>query len=511
MYYQSKFAAALCTAGLIFSISHTAQAELQNPPSLPDAQILEQAPTIGFGNTIKMDLPGEGAMEFDVLSRRRQGPGYLIKAQPRTPSPKSPTGSETVILYQADSGAVTGRFSVNGRVFDLRRTVAGQHLIQPVKSNSIEDATDEPEYPFTAYQPKGWEIQLTTPLRVLVAYDTAVLNHFPNWQAVRDWLYVATEYTNDAYANSGVDIKLEFAHLMPVTDAPSNSDQLFFHAMHAGSGTLDAIPQMRDKHRADLVMIMRGYWGIPGLADRIEATENEAAAYINVKYMDEGVDMIRTFAHEIGHLLGGQHNPENAGSSGADYAYGYKRDTAFNPFQTIMSYGDLPEIPYFSTPLRTYGGSSVGGKFTNNARRFNELRWYVGGFRSGDGASYTTLTLDQLSGHFSGAAWDEDYFRVYVPPSNLARKLRIQLQPGWLANGHAFVLVRDDVKPTYTLYDCIAAVAGLNQICEIPNPSSGYHRIMVGSLTGYTNARIKASIVPLGFGFVPTSGESGND
>lgn len=73
-----------------------------------------------------------------------------------------------------------------------------------------------------------------------------------------------------------------------------------------------------------------------------------------------------TFAHELGHLLGGKHDrltqPQRALSPAYDYAHGYL--TPDRSYVTIMGYEyeaeGIRRIPYFSNPDKSYAGQPLG-------------------------------------------------------------------------------------------------------------------------------------------------------
>ena len=93
------------------------------------------------------------------------------------------------------------------------------------------------------------------------------------------------------------------------------------------------------------------------------------------------------FAHEVGHNLGLNHDPANAGSEASSFpwAYGHFVDLRF---RTIMSYRNectnqqCPRVPYFSHPGKHYGGLPMGIPGERNNSRVLNVTGNVGaGFR----------------------------------------------------------------------------------------------------------------------------------
>ena len=99
-----------------------------------------------------------------------------------------------------------------------------------------------------------------------------------------------------------------------------------------------------------------------------------------------------SYAHELGHNEGLQHDPANAGSAGAfPYAYGYQDPSGL--FRTVMSYGGATRIPYFSSPNVYYNGVRTGLSSQDNARALGGTVSTVANFvNPTTGATTTTCT-----------------------------------------------------------------------------------------------------------------------
>ncbi|HJQ39695.1 MAG TPA: M12 family metallo-peptidase [Thermoanaerobaculia bacterium] len=78
------------------------------------------------------------------------------------------------------------------------------------------------------------------------------------------------------------------------------------------------------------------------------------------------------FAHEIGHVFGMRHNPENSpGTTAIPYAYGYHND--LGEFNDIMSsYHNFRTVPLFSTTSVLWKGMAIGAPDADNARLLGE-------------------------------------------------------------------------------------------------------------------------------------------
>ena len=91
-----------------------------------------------------------------------------------------------------------------------------------------------------------------------------------------------------------------------------------------------------------------------------------------------------SYAHELGHNMGLQHDPNNASSSPAyPYAYGYQHPAG--AFRTVMAYpcptGACPRLMYFANPSVSYSGMPTGTASQNTALALNNTASTVANFR----------------------------------------------------------------------------------------------------------------------------------
>lgn len=110
-----------------------------------------------------------------------------------------------------------------------------------------------------------------------------------------------------------------------------------------------------------------------------------------------------SFAHEVGHLFGMNHNIEapNPASVLFPYAYGYRFQAQDGYFRTIMAYDYAPEgglsakrIARFSNPLINFAGTSVGlADSANNAAVIAATSQTIANYRPSIGTQAGILPL----------------------------------------------------------------------------------------------------------------------
>ena len=159
-----------------------------------------------------------------------------------------------------------------------------------------------------------------------------------------------------------------------------------------GDGYLDEVLTLRNTYRADIVSLWTESSDMCGLGYIMNPVSLSFAPYSMNVVKRSCVAGYYSFAHEMGHNMGAQHDRGNADSPGAySYSYGYQEPTG--RFRTIMAYdcpSTCPRVQGFSTPLYTVGGIPIGvagGNFSaaDNARTLNETASTVATFVSSTG------------------------------------------------------------------------------------------------------------------------------
>ena len=189
---------------------------------------------------------------------------------------------------------------------------------------------------------------------------------------------------NTYYVNSKIAIKLRRVATINVNHAaasdPAAPDDATLDAVTGATGVFANVPLLRDLYGADMVMLMRGgkgsgASGIAWIGGYATSPMSASSQYMYAVAGDLPGISPTLLAHELGHNMGNNHDPANAGTStpgATSYGYGWTRcgtgatagcpaTAGFNSvgtggFGTIMSYW-RPTLARFSNPNDTCSGN----------------------------------------------------------------------------------------------------------------------------------------------------------
>ena len=241
---------------------------------------------------------------------------------------------------------------------------------------------------------------------VLVVYSANARRVAGNVDARIELLVVDT---HQAYRNSGITTRLRVVHSYEtpstvVSDSDSSNKRQDLHRLRIrGDGYFDEVFAKREQYAADVVILLHGqqpgYCG-GGIAFLLDHSPGDAELAFGVSGIGARVVCRQhdgdTFAHEIGHIQGASHNPEESGAlDNPPYPYGHGFCNATRNWRTVMAYNTgsrcQPRLLYFSNPNVLYQGTALGDAIRRNvARVINETAIHVANFRQSDSRSTTT-------------------------------------------------------------------------------------------------------------------------
>jgi len=221
-------------------------------------------------------------------------------------------------------------------------------------------------------------------VRVLIAFSPDVKQRFN----LASFAASAISSANNAYANSQIaPMQMELAGFIDMKELPPVRDSASLLRMITCShdGFWDEAHILRNHTAADVVACIVDMTGSCGRAYLSPTNPNRLFSVTDPDCAIGGL----TFAHEVGHNFGAAHDPDNAGSSYASYAYGHRWTGTGGTFRSVMAYSPGTRVPYFSNPNVLYAGQPTGiANQRDNARLHNTTAPILANARSGPGAAF---------------------------------------------------------------------------------------------------------------------------
>lgn len=264
---------------------------------------------------------------------------------------------------------------------------------------------------------------------IMVVYTPQSASASGNIQSL---INASIQSTNETLQNSGINASVNLVHSAQVNYTETGNMVTDLNRLHGtNDGYMDVVHSWRDQYGADIVVLLTATGQYCGIAYWIEVPSSDAFA---ISRNDCSVGNY-TFAHEIGHLIGGRHDNDPASSPRA-YAHGYVYSPAY--WRTVMAVvqSGINRIPYWSNPNKTYGGVAMGtSNWNDNARVWNERAATVANFKS-PAPPAPTVTISGPSNMFQGTS---DTFTANVsggtPPYNYQWYYRHETNWNWTATG----------------------------------------------------------------------------
>ncbi len=274
-----------------------------------------------------------------------------------------PLGDGLHAIIQVDPEKLPGCIVEEEKNLDIKKDGPQKSL------NSLESSTTPADLPKLLANPQ---------IDILVAYTTAVANA-SNENAVINGAIDATTLT---FTNSSVPAIVNKVHQVQVSynEGPGSfSTHLSQLRDNDGNDALDVVHSLRDQYGADIVVLLvdENDGNVGGIA---YLNANGSTAFAVVEW-DLAIGNY-SFAHEIGHNVGCDHNPEDRSNPFYPYGHGYIYTPA--NWRTVMAVGGPTiRIPYWSNPDKTYGGVLMGTTQTHdNVRVWENRASTVAGFKS---------------------------------------------------------------------------------------------------------------------------------
>ncbi len=209
-------------------------------------------------------------------------------------------------------------------------------------------------------------------------------------EGMRSLLALALMEANDAYARSGALLQLRMVAQRRVAYSESGNLATDLDRLgRAGDGFLEEAHRIRDETAADLVCLVvesEASNALAGMANQLQGTSAELVARGFTVCVRPYLAGNYTLPHEVGHLLGCDHDRENSIGAGLNaWAYGTRITVDGVVYRTVMAYRPGRQMPHFSNPRVLFRGvptgSADGRMAADNVRTLNSTAALVAGVR----------------------------------------------------------------------------------------------------------------------------------
>ena len=279
---------------------------------------------------------------------------------------------------------------------------------------SLQELTSEESLASEQTEPEPHSV-----IDIAVFYTSELRTALGGTKEVKARIDLMVVESNRAYQNSGVNQNLNLVAAEEVNYTEmDNIDAELTRFDAPTDGHMDGIHATRERTRADISILLRARGG--GTAYLNTNFEDPALLAENALYaLAVSSAHTTTFAHEIGHVMGLEHDRYTAGCEDSTclrgsypYAYGYVNLQGLVPgapdsarWKTIMAYNTLcrdvlgafcPTVLFFSTPRRIFpdpGGDPLGVDSSSTAtgrdgpadaaRALNNARTQVANLQTG--------------------------------------------------------------------------------------------------------------------------------
>jgi hypothetical protein len=335
--------------------------------------------------------------------------------------------------------AVVGTIAFDGRMYRLRTISKDSEVIEQLNLRNLPNDlhANEGAMPQPVLKTASSDCELTEagcggapagcttddPQRidVLVLYTPAALQAASTEDAINAWIFLQVFETNRSYENSRLNQRIRLVHADRINYGEYSNSVSLKDLLDQGDDQLNDAQLLRDRFKADAVVLISripppansgngnntvnsnaGTAGISGLANNFTKDNLPAEGFVSFEpsayaVVDAGGFQTPefTFAHELGHLMGAEHNATAASTMGVipGSSFGFYDNTSdpnchFMTIMTARESGKCPDcdrLPMWSnTGLGIKNcGLDVGGAQANNRAALEKTAPIISAFRCG--------------------------------------------------------------------------------------------------------------------------------
>ena len=404
------------------------------------------------------------------------------------------------VTFSTVGKVVVGTIAFDGRMFRLRTLLDGTRVIEelepakfPTDAPTGQEPADQPEVePPTSSciqgtddcEPVAAQCGAEDPNRidVLVLYTDKALEALQGVDALNAWILLQVFQTNRSYERSNLTQQIRLVSVVP-TAYQETSNYWSHRDIVENADTLLDAHALRNANNADVVVLLTQApsAGGAGYADTFAADNLPGPSFITSfePYAFAIVDALGfettdlTFAHELGHLMGAEHDVSSSSSTNGvipDQSHGYvdAQDSSNCKFMTIMARREAETqatagncldcdrlVIWSNTDEDTKQcGRPVGSATANNRDSLKLTAPYISQFRCGTPPLGNVWMKDAWNdsgaepdpGQASADMWKSPYIWVRnsqdVGPGYLAQHLHQNALPGQV--NYVYVKLQND-------------------------------------------------------------------
>jgi hypothetical protein len=207
---------------------------------------------------------------------------------------------------------------------------------------------------------------------------------------MRALLELALLEANDAFARSGARLQLQAVCHLAVNYAESGTMPVDLDRFgRTGDGWMDEVHVLRDLYGADVCCLVTEFESsnqYAGMANQLYDTTVSSLSRGFTTCLRPYLIGNYTLPHEVGHLMGCNHDRSNAGSQGLHaWSYGTRITIDGEVYRTVMAYRPGLQFPHFSNPKVNFRGVptgfATGLELADNVRTLNSTAGMIAGVR----------------------------------------------------------------------------------------------------------------------------------
>ena len=302
---------------------------------------------------------------------------------------------ESQIILTVENGSIAGNITVRGKMYQVRDIGSGVYSIHEIDQSAFSEC--HPPIPIDT-DPIELDVSESAMLDdgatidIMVVYTAAAAGG-GNLAAE---IQLAVDETNQSYANSGINPRLNLVHTAQVTYMETGHISTDLNRLqNKTDGFMDNVHTLRDAYGADMVSLWvangGGYCGVAYLMTTVSTAFAKYAFQVTARFCATGNF---SFGHEFGHLQSARHDWYVDSTNNRPYIYNHGYVYPPNRWRTIMAYNtecsdlgfNCTRLQYWSNPDVLYGGQPMGipeGHYhpADNRKTLNNTAWTVANFR----------------------------------------------------------------------------------------------------------------------------------